>query len=532
MFRIRFRLDESPNFCRALSCHILISTACRSNATRACRYGSTPPTSKFKWDSIVKWKGNRSFLASYPTRSPLFKRLATESAPSSSGSGGTTVKPKKKRKIFRKTLLYSTALVTTAYGVGTAAAVNDERVHDFFTEKVPFGEQIVDFAESHGYVGGLPRAAVDPAFTPRRQRPTPSSPSTERAAPPAMHEKAEALKARVEGHVKDRKERIRDVAAQLHAQKERGPARGIVPANIERGTAAPLPPAYYSEGAGELVNEVEAALKGEPESAITKLVDTVLNVKPSPGTAHPAISATSYPEASKAEKQDNEEVTPPQGKQWYDGPTLRLGFEPPPGYSVRPPKKVPKTTAGLLLVAPAVEEFTGSEPLLKELAGTVDNLAKYLEDNPKAEKGVNKILEAAKKDIADLGSKITSTQEDAKKQLESKLEEQTKSYSVKLLEAELESRDKLDSQDEEWRKYFDQERLSLLQKYQEKLDDELATQKDLINQRYGFTIALFSWKSDYHETGSRKRSLRRELSFNGDGSVMYSYTLKKSAAAD
>jgi mitofilin len=162
---------------------------------------------------------------------------------------------------------------------------------------------------------------------------------------------------------------------------------------------------------------------------------------------------------------------------------LPLEFEPPPGYALRPPKKVPKTTAGLLLVAPAVEEFTASEPMLKELANTVDNLAKYLEENPKAEKGVNKVLEAAKQELSELGTKITTTQESAKKELETKLGEQAKSYSVKLLEAELESRDKLDAQDDEWKKYFDQERLSLLQKYQEKLDNELETQKELINER-------------------------------------------------
>jgi MICOS complex subunit MIC60 len=183
-------------------------------------------------------------------------------------------------------------------------------------------------------------------------------------------------------------------------------------------------------------------------------------------------------------QQPKDDIEPPNGKKWYEGPALPLGFEPPPGYALHPPKKIPKTETGLLLVAPAVADFAASEPLLQELATTVDNLSKYLEENPKAAKSVNRILDVAKKDLAELGSKIERSKKESKQQLETRLQEQAQSYSVKLLDAELAAQDKLDSQDEEWRKYFDQERVSLLEKYQEKLDNELATQKDLINERY------------------------------------------------
>jgi len=54
---------------------------------------------------------------------------------------------------------------------------------------------------------------------------------------------------------------------------------------------------------------------------------------------------------------------------------------------------------------------------------------------------------------------------------------------MQLLDADIKHQDQLDTQDEDWRKYFDQERLALLQRYQEKLDQELAAQEDIINQR-------------------------------------------------
>jgi mitofilin len=397
------------------------------------------------------------------------------------------VKPKKKRRAIRKTFVYSTLLVLTAYGAGTAAAVNNERIHDYFLENVPLGEQILDFAESKGYVGGLPRPIADPGSSARRRRPTPSSAPS--ADPPKKKEKIEAFKSRVEEKVKEKKERIRTVAAQLQTTTEKGLPHDPIPTHISAHPAAPLPPKSYSEGVEDLVREVKSVLKGDPiplaedrheQEAIRA---TAAEPEKQAGPAH-----TEPPAAPAAPMKEGETPEAPQGKKWYTTAQLPLGFEPPPGYTVPPPKVVPKTTAGLLLVAPAVAEFTASEPLLNELATMVDNLAKYLEDNPKAERSVNKILDVAKKDLADLGSKIESVKKESKEKLETSLEEAARSYSVKLLEAELNARDKLDAQDEEWRHYFEQERLSLLQKYQEKLDNELATQNDLINERYVSTL--------------------------------------------
>jgi MICOS complex subunit MIC60 len=259
-------------------------------------------------------------------------------------------------------------------------------------------------------------------------------------------------------------------------QHEKGPKQPPTPAHISETLPAPWPPAKYSEGVEDLVNEVKYALKGEPHPA-----------EPAPAKAKDKPSVEAPKQTHEAEiksKGPDEAVEPPKGKQWYPGAAdLPLGFEPPPGYAVPPPKKVLKSTAGLLLVAPAVAEFTASEPLLSELASTVDNLAKYAEDNPKAEKGVNRILETVKKDLEDLGSKIESNKKHYQDELRQNLETQAETYTMKLIEADMAAQDKLDTQDEEWKKYFDQERLSLLQKYQEKLDNELEAQKDIINER-------------------------------------------------
>ncbi|KAG8813521.1 Formation of crista junctions protein 1, partial [Serendipita sp. 399] len=354
--------------------------------------------------------GLRRPLATHVSRSLSFSaariqspraRFITSSSRTfnTTGTSSTVVKPKKKRRIIRTTLIYSTLLVASGYALGTTAALNNEQVHDWFTENVPFGEDIVDFAESQGFVGGLPRNVTSSPSPIRRQRPTPSSPADPQPEPPKKHEKMEALKARVDQRVKEKKERLRDIAAQIPTHAEKGEAHGLIPAHISGTGAAPLPPAHYSEGVEALVNEVKGVLKGDP----VIFPPESPKVKGDTSPHKEEVKQDSVVEAPAPKAEEKEPAVPPAGKEWYTNEHLPLGFEPPPGYALRPPKKVPKSKAGLLLVAPAVAEFNATEPLLNELATTVDNLAKYLEENPKAERGVNKILEVAKKDLVDLG---------------------------------------------------------------------------------------------------------------------------------
>ena len=425
-----------------------------------------------------------------PTSSPAPK--VVESNPSASTSGGPL--PKKKRHLFRNTVVYSTLLTVTAYGVGTVTAVNNERAHDFFVESVPLGEAIVDYLETQGYVGGLPRGSTAPLpapftvpkgdapFIKPAQAPAPvpiTTASKEETQPKAKAEpkpkseaqikkeakaaaqaKIEAAKAKAKEATKATGDRLKQVAATVQTTVEKQPGGAVhqppVPTNIER-RKTPRRPVHLSGGVEELVNEVEVALGGAGSGEIAQVVE------------------------SSAPTED--ELKPPIGKQWYEGPPLPLGWEPPPGYAIRPPKKVPRANSGLVLVAPSVSSFASLEPVLADLASTIDNLAKYLEDNPKALKGADKVLRHAQSDLMQLGDQIKTSKEEAKLELETKLDQQAREYSIQLLDADIKYQDQLDTQDEDWRKYFDQERLALLQRYQEKLDQELAAQEDIINQR-------------------------------------------------
>ena len=64
-----------------------------------------------------------------------------------------------------------------------------------------------------------------------------------------------------------------------------------------------------------------------------------------------------------------------------------------------------------------------------------------------------------------------------------KKDEKTKDFTMKLMELEMEAQDKLDSQEESFKKYFEEERVKFVQAYREKLDRELHAQSEIINER-------------------------------------------------
>ncbi|SJL19046.1 related to FCJ1-mitochondrial inner membrane protein involved in formation of crista junctions [Armillaria ostoyae] len=148
---------------------------------------------------------------------------------------------------------------------------------------------------------------------------------------------------------------------------------------------------------------------------------------------------------------------------------LPVGFEPPPGFQrpVPPPKKEappPEPPAALPLIAPSIADV--SDPIIKHLAATIDDLASYLKSNPNAASQITPVLEAAKGDLSSLVEKI-----------------ETGNITIKMIELEMEAQDKLDSQEDEFRKAFDQHQVELTRAYREKLDNELRTHLEIINER-------------------------------------------------
>jgi mitofilin len=210
--------------------------------------------------------------------------------------------------------------------------------------------------------------------------------------------------------------------------------------------------------------------------------------------AEAAIAGKPYPPVQEdaAETASTEEVPVSESKNKIYYAPLPLGFEPPPGYSLPPPppKSEPEAKPEqpeskpvvLPLVSPALA--SASEPIITHLAGTIDNLAIYLKSDPKAAEQASDFLELAKSDLTALVERIEAVKEQERSSLEAKMDEQSREYTLKLLELEMEGQDKLEGQEHEFRIFYEQERARFIQAYRERLDQELRVQTELINERY------------------------------------------------
>ncbi|KAF8905078.1 mitochondrial inner membrane protein Mitofilin [Gymnopilus junonius] len=399
------------------------------------------------------------------------RRLATEA----------TSAPKKK-KIFRR-IIVTTAAVTSTFYVGSAfLAFHNQAYYDLFTEHVPLAQTVLEFGESNGWDSltfedvteagtGIvvttynfvrdtindytrPSETVEkgkvPVSAPKSQEGKTLEPASQQTKPAVKVSKKVVSKA--EPAVQEKKDTTKeDVKNGLKkiAEKVETTAKDIVDKARYEGD--------------ELVQRAEAAIAGKPyDKGASSSVET-----PSDKTSTANV---------------------------YDRP-LPIGFEPPPGFSrPSPPKPKPAEAKPaekssepepqpmqLPSVKPVVA--TASEPVITQLAGTIDNLASFLKSDPEAAQKAGDVLETAKSDLAALVDRIEAVKEHERSALETKLDEQTREYTLKLMELEMEAQDKLDSQEEGFKQLLGQERSKLIQAYREKLENELKAQTELINER-------------------------------------------------
>ncbi|KAF8896087.1 mitochondrial inner membrane protein Mitofilin [Infundibulicybe gibba] len=351
------------------------------------------------------------------------RKLTTEAAPV----------PKKKKSIVRRMFWATTTLTGTFYVGSTFASFNNQMYYDFFSDHVPLGQSMLEYAETHGWdtitLESAMQAGVAAASTTKRFN-----------TKHAVEKKAQEAKEVAVKAFNDSKSRVGAVASHVTRKAEA----------IARFQAVQV-----SEELQELVQKAEAALAGKPYPT---------KAPPRPHQKRRMFITLRYQSASK----HHQDFSPASTKKNVHRARLR--------------SSAPADTP-LPLIAPAVSSLSASEPIISHLAGTIDNLASYLASNPTAATKASDVLESAKGDLTALVARIEHVKEEERTQLEAKLDEQTREYTLKLMELEMEAQDKLDSQEEGFRKFFDEERVKFVQAYREKLNHELQTQTELINER-------------------------------------------------
>lgn len=400
----------------------------------------------------------------------------TETADATSTSSTSSTTPiKKKKRLLPRLVFYTTAATTTFYVGSAFIAFNNSSYHAFFQQHVPFAPSVLQYGKENDWdvltIGDVivnTYDGVSGAYTYVRKQlgyavddiPAKASEakvlSKSKPAKAAAERKADEVKERVQKAVDSLKTDVKAVTDAAHDKSVRAAA-------ITRRKDI-----QFTQGVEELVLEAEAALQGKP-------------FQKSPSTHSEASTHDQQTLAGSSEVKPTE--SPP--KNVYNVP-LPLEHEPPPGFTRPPAPPPPKLLAPgepLPLVAPAVEELHSSEPVLTHLAGTIDSLASFLNANPAAANKARDVLDVAKNDLSSLAQSFERLREEEKAKLEQSLDEQTREYTLKLLELELQSQDKLESQESDFRAFFEEEKNRFAKAYREKLEEELRTQSDIINER-------------------------------------------------
>ncbi|THH32258.1 hypothetical protein EUX98_g1934 [Antrodiella citrinella] len=388
--------------------------------------------------------------------------------------------PKKKKRYVRKFLFYTAAATATFFTGSAFLAFQQPQYYDFFVEKVPLGATFLQYAEDNNWDTLTPQKALQNAQD-----------SVAYVQGLITREKAEVIEKSKEDADKSKeaaanmyqgaKDRLKNVASSVKTTVGRSEEK-VAETSSKAIAIARHRSESFAEGVDDLVRKAEAAIKKE-QANVTPPDATTTPAQPdvAPDTVSPHDNAV--PEASLKDVSSRQPGI-------YDAP-LPVGFEPPPGYR-RPspePASVPVVVEEkpipppLPLVAPAVQEFAASEPVISELASVIDNLASYLNTNPVAAEKAHDILDSAKVDLVQLAKRFDEVKEEERAKLETTLDEHTREYSLKLMEFEMAAQDKLDSQEEDFRKLFEEEKGRFIAAYREKLNKELETQSEIINER-------------------------------------------------
>lgn len=354
----------------------------------------------------------------------------------------------RKKGLLRTLVLPTTLFGGVFYGAGIYGSSRNDKIRDFFMDQVPFGERLLNFFEESNleHLAEVSKGAVEVVGRTIQQaksiagvdHPTPSSSSSDpqHRNPSANSTAVEKIKEKTEAAVQRAKQVPQNLSGSVTSTHQKPP-----PSIQSDPTPAGLPLASS--------HQVQSAQKSDPAGLPTY----------------------------------NREIP--------------IGHEPPPGFIGSAPRPRDPSTEPLPsppplpLLAPIVKDLSSSEPILGQLASSIDSLAGFLRDHPEvvvrgkdpSGKDAPRVLSSATEDLKNLARRLEEIKSEEQAQLRTKLETQAKEYGKVLLDAERELHQRLDQQEENWKMTFDQERSQLAKSFEQKLAKELETQQALINER-------------------------------------------------
>ncbi|EJT48161.1 hypothetical protein A1Q1_02865 [Trichosporon asahii var. asahii CBS 2479] len=296
----------------------------------------------------------------------------------------------------------------------------------------------------------------------------------------SMKEKAEEVKGKAE-NAKDRAESAAEESkrrAEAAAESSKRSADSIA----QQVQAAAKDAAENAKLAGKSIKQDAKDLKNAIVDKAEEAADTV---KEKHDTGAVLTSPAYYPDTARPRSVTTEGVKrqkPDHSNEELWGEKLPVGYEPPPGFYVPPPPKpkTPKAGEKLPLLVPKVKAIAGEEPVIAQLAATIDSLTNSLSSGkgvPSADS--SRILKKAQGDLTALNSRISEVKKTEQERLEKTIAEQASKFENKLQEVE----QKWKSDEDNLKKNWEDERRKMVDSWRTVLDGELEEQRKVIEQR-------------------------------------------------
>nr|ODO04035.1 mitochondrial protein [Cryptococcus depauperatus CBS 7855] len=423
--------------------------------------------------------------------------VTVNTGPATPGSSSlATPKPKPRR--FRRFVIYTVLGSVAFYSVSGYIGTKSDTYRDLFTDYVPGGEAVADYADENGWEN-LTGKILNTWYSIAGKSET-TSEKVERklgeikegvAQIPAQAKgKIEEVRERItekssaSQKVGDKAQHLKQVAIDKTHEAETRIKEFAVEAKEKIETATKDVPFNFSEGVEGIVRQAEAALH-KVESKTDQAVETA--------KLAPTIPSSRFPDTQRPRELRPETVVPKkqsfEGKQLYTGPPLPLGFEPPPGYYLEPPKetlqekvkeKIGEIEEKLPLLVPKVKEFAAEEPIISQLASTIDSLTSSLSTPTKTlSSNATGILSKAHDDLTALSTRLQEVKKAEKERLEKTVGEKKKEFEALLKSKEDEKVKSEGVLKQNWEK----ERQGMVDDWRKELEAELEHQRQGIETR-------------------------------------------------
>lgn len=134
-------------------------------------------------------------------------------------------------------------------------------------------------------------------------------------------------------------------------------------------------------------------------------------------------------------------------------------------------------------LAPALSKLKGSEPMVAQLAGTIDELAAFVRETPSGGAAARGVLESAQADLEQLCARLDQIKQTDAKKLELQLAKQARDFEAEMARNADKAAGELSQRDKDWGEQIEELQRRQVAEFKGRLDRELEAQSAIINQR-------------------------------------------------